>query len=128
MDLQFKKHYTRDEACKLLPDIRAWLAKIVQYREELQGFDRRFAHKLADGCDLGGKPVHRWISTLAELQALLMEFSRREIILKDLDCGLIDFPAILDGREVFLCWKAGEDDIAFWHDLGAGYAGRQPLD
>jgi len=128
MDLQFKKHYTRNEARQLLPDIRAWLAKIVQFRESLRDFDDRFAHKLAAGCDLGGEPIHRWVSNLAELQGLLMEFSRREIILKDLSRGLVDFPAMLDGREVFLCWKSGEEDIAFWHDLDAGYAGREPMD
>lgn len=128
MDLQFKKHYTREEARELLPEIRAWLAKIVQYREELRDFDKRFAHKLADGYDLGGEPIHRWVSNLTELQVLLMEFSRRQIVLKDLDRGLIDFPSILDGREVFLCWESSEEDIGFWHDLGTGYAGREPLD
>ncbi len=128
MDLQFKKHYTREEARELLPEIRAWLAKIVQYREDLRDFDKRFAHKLADGCDLGGEPIHRWVSNLTELQSLLLEFSRRQIVLKDLDRGLVDFPSILDGREVFLCWESSEEDIGYWHDLGAGYAGREPLD
>jgi hypothetical protein len=47
--------------------------------------------------------------------------------LRDLDRGLVDFPAIRDGREVYLCWIEGEPDIDFWHDLDAGYAGRQEL-
>lgn len=128
MDLQFGKHYTRDQARELLPDIRTWLSKIVQFREDLRDFDRRFAHRLADGCDLGGEPIHRWVSNLAELQVLLMEFSRREIILKDLNRGLVDFPSILNGREVFLCWESGEEDVSFYHDLNAGYSGRAPLD
>ena len=50
------------------------------------------------------------------------------MILRDLDRGLVDFPAILEGREVYLCWERGEDEIAWWHDLEAGYGGRQPLD
>jgi hypothetical protein len=50
-----------------------------------------------------------------------------EIVLRDLDRGLVDFPALRDEREVYLCWVEGEDEIAFWHELEAGYAGRQPL-
>ena len=57
----------------------------------------------------------------------MAEFAERDIVLRDLDRGLIDFPAVREGREVYLCWVDGEDDIAFWHDLDAGYAGRQPL-
>ncbi|MBI3881959.1 MAG: DUF2203 family protein, partial [Verrucomicrobia bacterium] len=52
---------------------------------------------------------------------------RREIQIKDLERGLVDFPAILGGREVFLCWESGEDDIEFCHDLATGYAGRERL-
>jgi hypothetical protein len=59
-------------------------------------------------------------SGLAELEAM-------EIVLRDLDRGLIDFPALREGREVYLCWIEGEDEIGFWHELEAGYAGRQPL-
>jgi hypothetical protein len=47
--------------------------------------------------------------------------------LKDLERGLIDFPAIIGGKEVFLCWEQDEEDIEFWHDLDAGYAGRERL-
>ena len=54
-------------------------------------------------------------------------FDRRGIVLRDLDSGLIDFPSVRDGREIYLCWIDGEDDIEFWHDLDAGFAGRQPL-
>ena len=61
------------------------------------------------------------------MQRLLREFESREIQLKDLERGLIDFPAIIGGREVFLCWEQDEDDIEFWHDLETGYAGRERL-
>ena len=49
-------------------------------------------------------------------------------MVRDIDRGLIDFPAILDGREAYLCWELGEAGIGYWHDLEAGYGGRQPLD
>ena len=55
------------------------------------------------------------------------EFQRREIQVKDIDRGLMDFPAIIGGKEVFLCWEQDEEDIEFWHELDAGYAGRERL-
>ena len=62
------------------------------------------------------------------MQQILGEFQRRTIILKDLSRGLVDFPAIVGGREVFLCWEFGEDGIEFWHDLDSGYGGREKLE
>jgi hypothetical protein len=81
----------------------------------------------APGCDLGGRLVNDWVRTMADLKQVLLEFERREIQIKDIDRGLIDFPAILWGKEVFLCWEHGDKDIEFWHDLDAGYAGREKL-
>jgi hypothetical protein len=57
----------------------------------------------------------------------LQEFRRRQIQVKDLRRGLLDFPALRDGREVFLCWEKDEEDIEFWHDLETGYGGRERL-
>ena len=54
-------------------------------------------------------------------------FSAGEIFIKDLERGLMDFPAIIGGREVFLCWEQDEDDIEFWHDLDTGFSGRERL-
>jgi len=64
---------------------------------------------------------------MADIQHVLDEFRRREIFIKDPDRGLIDFPAIIGGREVFLCWQSGEGDVEYWHDLESGYGGREPL-
>jgi len=63
-----------------------------------------------------------------ELQTSVAALEERDIVLRDLDRGLIDFPSIRAGEEVYLCWIEGEPDIGFWHELDAGYAGRQPLD
>ena len=49
-------------------------------------------------------------------------------LIKDINIGLLDFPALRDGREVYLCWQYGEGDIAYWHEIDAGYEGRQPID
>ena len=71
--------------------------------------------------------MNTWVRTLADLEEVLLEFHRREIQVKDLERGLVDFPAMLGGKEVFLCWEQDEEDIEFWHELDAGYAGRERL-
>jgi len=50
-----------------------------------------------------------------------------EIVLRDLDRGLVDFPSLRDGEEVLLCWRLGEEEIGFWHSLHEGFSGRRPL-
>ena len=124
---QFKKHYTRDEARALLPGIRQWLKTLSELRARLSEFNQRLSDLMAGGNDVGGEIVHQWVRTWAEIKHVLAEFQRREIQVKDLERGLIDFPAIIGGKEVFLCWEQDEDDIEFWHDLESGYAGRERL-
>ena len=127
MLLRFRKHYTVEEARALLPQIREWLTQLHQLRHQLNQIDERLAQLLADGADLGGESVDRRIKLFSELKIVLGEFDRREIQIKDVDRGLIDFPAIIAGREVFLCWEQDDEDIEFWHELDAGYAGRERL-
>jgi len=127
MPYRFLKHYTRGEARKLLPQIRRWLKRAQDLREDLEKQDERLAALMEPGCDLGGDSVNSWVRTMADLKNALLEFHRRDIQIKDLDRGLIDFPALIGGKEVFLCWEQDEEDIEFWHDLDAGYAGRERL-
>jgi hypothetical protein len=127
MDQRFDKHYTRDEARALLPQIRQWLEKLNRLRQDLERFDKRLSGLTGQGNDLGGETVNSWIRALADMQGILAEFQRRRIFIKDLSRGLVDFPAIIGGREAFLCWEQEEDDIEFWHDLDTGFGGRERL-
>ena len=127
MTHRFKKHYSREEARDLLPSVRKWLKQLRELRAWLRDCDAEFEKSLSQGSDLGGEKVNNWIKRLCQLQRLAGEFESREIQLKDIDRGLIDFPAIIGGREVFLCWEQDEEDIEFWHDLESGYAGRERL-
>lgn len=127
MIYRFKKHYTRDEARALLPKVRQWLGELDTMRETLQKWDQRLEALMEPGVDAGGEVVNFWVRAMADIRDVLNRFHRHEILVKDLDRGLVDFPAILAGREVFLCWEKDEDDIEFWHDLDAGYAGRERL-
>jgi hypothetical protein len=128
MNYRFTKHYSREEARALLPQIREWLAQIAESRAEVELYDKRLSGLTADGQDTGGAIVNKWIRAISSLQSVLLEFERREIFIKDVERGLLDFPAIIGGKEVFLCWEADEDDVEFWHDLETGYGGREKLD
>ena len=127
MPHRFRKHYSIEEARALLPQIREWLGEINQARGRLKQLDERIGQMIADGADAGGESVHKQIRLIADLRTVLQEFERRQIQIKDLDRGLIDFPAMMGGKEIFLCWEQDEEDIEFWHDLDAGYAGRERL-
>jgi len=125
---QFQKHYTRAEARALLPEIRRWFAQLAELRLELQKKEKRLQQLMTPGKDVGGPLVNSWLRTMTDVQMVLLEFYRRDIQIKDLERGLIDFPTLMAGKEVFLCWEKSEDDIAFWHDLESGYAGREKLE
>ncbi|MGA2801302.1 MAG: DUF2203 domain-containing protein [Verrucomicrobiota bacterium] len=127
MKRRFDKHYTRDEACALLPQIRQWLEQLNRLRKDLERFDKHLSGLTEQGNDTGGETVNNWIRALADMQGILAEFQRRRIFIKNLERGLIDFPAIIGGREVFLCWEQDEEGIEFWHDLETGYGGRERL-
>jgi hypothetical protein len=127
MSHHFTRHYTRDEARALLPSVKEWLAGLQQTTRKLRSLDDRIAQVLAAGHDAGGANVEEQVRLVARLNELLKEFRSRQIQIKDIDRGLLDFPAIIEGREVFLCWEQDEDDVEFWHELDTGYAGRERL-
>ena len=127
MAYRYQKHYTREEARALLPQIKLWLKRIAQLRAQLETHEQRLAALTDPGRDLGGEIVNNWLRTVADVKEAFSEFQKREIQIKDLDRGLVDFPALRDGKEIFLCWEKDEEDIEHWHDLDTGYAGREPL-
>jgi hypothetical protein len=127
MTHRFRKHYTREEARALLPQLRQWLETLDQLRVKLELNDEQLDALMSKGQDTGGETVNRSVRLLGAMKEVLQEFSVREIVIKDLPRGLVDFPAIIGGKEVFLCWEKDEDDVEFWHDIDSGYAGREPL-
>jgi hypothetical protein len=127
MAFKYKKHYTLEEARALLPEIRQWLERLLALRSKLHQIEQQIGEKRVGGDDLGGALPNASVRTISEIKMALLQFYRRDIQIKDLERGLLDFPAILAGKEVFLCWEKDEEDIEFWHDLDSGYAGREPL-
>ena len=97
-------------------------------RDRLGDREARKALAEAGGRNGGGKPGRTISEGFLELRESMLELRRLEVVLRDLDRGLVDFPALREGREVYLCWQEGEDGIGFWHEPDAGFAGRRPLD
>ena len=75
----------------------------------------------------GNKALSNLVQDFERLDALIHQILDTGAQVKDINTGLLDFSALRNGREVYLCWKYGEADIAFWHEVDAGFAGRQPI-
>jgi hypothetical protein len=76
----------------------------------------------------GNRTLSRMVQDFERLDALIHLILDTGAQIKDINIGLLDFSALKDGREVYLCWKYGEGDIAFWHEVDDGFAGRQPIE
>jgi hypothetical protein len=119
------RHYSLEEATALLPRVAELLATMRDARDRLGDSAARAA--LAEASNGGGEPGRVVSGGFLELRESMLEFRERQIVLRDLDRGLVDFPAMRDDREIYLCWEEGEPEIAFWHGPEDGFAGRRPL-
>jgi hypothetical protein len=125
---QFQKHFTLEEARALLPELRSLFQDAHRRRDAVQKIDAELGERLQrTGADAGGKEVSVLLLDMLQLNRQLRRLQEMGLQIKDFDRGLVDFPHLRDGREVFLCWELNEDDIEFWHDIDAGYAGRERL-
>jgi hypothetical protein len=124
-----ERHFTVEEANALLGRVEPMLRSLRDARDRLTDAEAHEALAGAAPGNGGGDPGRNVGEAFLEVRGLLAELQELGIVVRDIDRGLIDFPAIRDGREVYLCWELDELlQIAFWHDLEAGYGGRQPLD
>ena len=123
------KTFTLNEANDLLPVVRQKLERIQRLYGRLGEF-RDSAKAAAIASEFGGgmEGGPAYVKALYEVGKLTTELHELGVQLKDYSRGLIDFPSLRDGRVVLLCWQLGEgDEIEWWHELEAGFAGRQPL-
>jgi hypothetical protein len=124
------KLFTIPEANALLPNVRTIVAKIQQAHRKVSRY-RDDAKKAAEAAEQGGGGVPQGVNyamALTELTVQLSELEGLGVQLKDFERGLVDFPSLRDGRVVLLCWQMGEgDELEWWHDVDAGFAGRTPL-
>jgi hypothetical protein len=122
------RHYTLEEASELLPRVVEIVERMRAARDQLGDREARDALSEAGPSNGGGTPGRTVSQGFLEVRDLMIELRELEIVIRDLDRGLLDFPSLRDGREVYLCWQEGEDSIRFWHEPDAGFGGRKPLD
>lgn len=121
------RHYTLDEANAALGWVQEAIAALREARMGLSDEEAREALAEAGPQNGGGMPGRVVSEAFIDLRDALTGLQEAEIVLRDLDRGLVDFPSVREGREVYLCWLEGEPEITHWHDLEAGFGGRQPL-
>jgi hypothetical protein len=126
--MQHSRHYTLEEASALLEPLTELIGRMRLARDRLGDAEARAALAAASGSNGGGQPGRTVSEGFLELRDAMGWLRDREIVLRDLDRGLVDFPALRDSMEIYLCWQEGEDEIAFWHEPEAGFAGRRALD
>ena len=123
-----ERHYTLEEASELLPRVVELIERIRAARDRLGDREAREALSEAGPTNGGGDPGRTVSEGFVELRDSVTELRELEVVLRDLDRGLLDFPSLRDGHEVYLCWEEGEDAIRYWHEPEAGFAGRRPLE
>lgn len=122
-----ERHWTLDEANALRPLVGAIVRRVRDGRRVLtegELGDEFVLHAEASGGAWPGPDLAR---AAIEIALGFEQLERLDIVVRDLERGLIDFPAVIDGREVYLCWLLDEPAITHWHAIEAGFAGRQPL-
>ena len=131
-----KRYFTLEEAQGLV----LWLSEVFEALAPLRDRVRELYPEIEEleermrsngGADSSGRLDQRrrdLATASADIEEQVQAIVDRGIEIKSVDQGLVDFPCLRDGREVYLCWKEGESDIGSWHETDAGFAGRQPLE
>lgn len=124
--------FTIEQANRTLPLVSRIVHDIVtrhaEWAERVRDFDVLQAAVTATQPSAHAEALQAEIAALArEIEGYVGELAALGVIMRVYDLGLVDFPAEMDGRRVFLCWRLGEPAVAHWHEVDAGYAGRQPV-
>jgi len=129
------RYFTAEEANDALQDVRPLTEELVAHRRALVELQERQSSLTARIAGNGGNVQpselqdmqERLDEEVAGIARCVARIHEAGALVKDLDEGLVDFPARREGVEVLLCWRLGEDEIGFWHGLDEGFSGRKPL-
>ena len=131
------KRFTLEEAERLIPQVDALLRQAIPLKAEFAEAERAWTSILEKVSTRGGVVLDRdqTIETrthreqlATSLKGVLEAIQEIGCLVKDMDIGLVDFPTLFRGTEVYLCWKLGEPSIAFWHGVNEGFRGRKAID
>lgn len=123
------RYFTLQEANQTLTAIRPLVDEIQAIRQEILARQPEVWPVVERSAGNGGSlAASKLVQEFERLDRLVHQIQETGAVFKDINLGLLDFPAMREGHEVYLCWKYGEEAIAFWHEIEAGYAGRQPVE
>ena len=120
--------FSLNEANQALQTVRPLMDEIQAIRQSILAKQPEAWPAVEKSAGNGGnRALSQMVLDFEKLDSLIHEIQDLGILIKDINTGLLDFPALKDKREVYLCWKHGEGEIAFWHEIEAGFAGRRPI-
>lgn len=123
------RYFTLAEARAALPEIKRQMAAVQAARQQILSIRPSALPAIEKAAQNGGcKEAGEFYVFAAELEKGVKAITAMGVVVKDLDQGLVDFLGTRSGREIYLCWRHGEEDIAYWHEINTGFAGRRPLD
>jgi hypothetical protein len=120
------RYFTFEQASTIVELIKPVMGEILAIREKILARQPQFWPAVEKAAGNGGGRVASEVAyEFQRVDTLVRQILATGAILKDINAGLVDFPALRDGREVYLCWRYGEEQLAYWHEIDAGFAGRQ---
>jgi hypothetical protein len=131
------RYFTLQQAERLLPEVETALREAIFLKEQHQQAEQQLRASTERVTMMGGMDFDRGAfldqrarreASALRLKEVLERIQEFGCLVKDLDTGLIDFPTLFHGQEVYLCWRLGETGIAYWHKVEDGFRGRQPID
>jgi hypothetical protein len=126
-DYAHERHYTLEQAEAARPWVAERVERIQVALEELRSPTLQAALEDMDPGAGGSWPGREVATAVLSLFSGAEQLEAMDIVLRDAYRGLVEFPSIRDGEEIYLCWEAGEPRVAYWHEPDAGFAGRRPL-
>jgi hypothetical protein len=122
------KYFTVAEANQLIPELEEYISQLKALREKLEALGTELSPLFEVIRHNGGhRKTPDFLQQVQQFQQVVERIKSTGGLLKDIEHGLVDFPHIRDGREVYLCWRSGETEIRYWHEVDTGAAGRQLL-
>lgn len=123
------RYFTLPEANETLTLIRPLMDEIQKIRQTILKNQPEAWPAIEKSAGNGGnRALSAMVKDFEKLDTLVHQIQDMDVLVKDINLGLLDFLALREGRDVYLCWQYGEGEIAFWHDVEAGFAGRQPIE
>jgi hypothetical protein len=123
------RYFTLPEANETLNSLRPLLDEVERIRLKILEKQPEAWPAIEKSVGNGGnRALSGMVQDFEKLDVLIHRILETGVLIKDVKRGLLDFPALRQGREVYLCWQSGEGEIAFWHEVEAGFAGRQPIE